>query len=176
MGSHLCELDADFTACNSHDRRLWPVLNGAGSHSPVVATAHTGKCSCASFTPFQVWIQAHFWTWFAPETDNRDVSDPPLWVTATAIVNWPNSPGCMSGANYSTRPNRQVISFKGTNQLNQCIATLSDNHHHKNIMYNICVFIQLYSFINHLWKDMMSTIRYNATIITILPVAIVGIV
>lgn len=57
LGSHLCEMDADFSTSKSQDRRLWPAVNGAGSHFSGATAEWITQGSCASLAPFQVWIQ-----------------------------------------------------------------------------------------------------------------------
>lgn len=62
----MCELDVGLSTSNSHDMRVFPARNGAGSHKSGTAVVHIPKGSCACLGLVQVRIQAKIFTWNAP--------------------------------------------------------------------------------------------------------------
>lgn len=82
------------SAPNSHSRRLWPALYGAGTHISAVALLRFAQEPCASFGSFQVRIQPKI----QAETVNEDALDscmlicePMLkqcWSLLAACINW----------------------------------------------------------------------------------------
>lgn len=77
----MCELDVGLSTSNSHDMRVFPARNGAGSHKSGTAVVHIPKGSC-------VWVRfrCEFRQRFAPELVNIDAPYPMLGTAAAHTV------------------------------------------------------------------------------------------